>query len=103
MIRYICDLCQCELDPQNDVSYVVRMEVYAAPSFEDAPIDSDRDHLEDFQEVLERFDEFDADGHLLGVNNYRKQRFDLCKECAKRFLQDPLGRRDVQRFEMSKP
>ena len=103
MIRYICDLCQCELDPQHDVSYVVRMEVYAAPSGEQAPIDDDRDHLEDFQEILERYDEFDPDGHLLGNETYRKKQFDLCKQCANRFLQDPLGRQALQRFELSKP
>jgi len=103
MIRYICDLCRCELDPQHDVSYVVRMEVYAAPAPNEGAIDDDRDHLEDFQEVLERYDEFDADGQLLGNDNYRKKRFDLCNDCCKRFMQDPLGRRSVQRYELSKP
>lgn len=102
MIRYICDLCQCELDPQHDVSYVLRMEVYAAPSADEGRIDDDRDHLEDFHEVLERYDEFDEDGHLLGNDTYRKKRFDLCSACCKRFLQDPLGRRAAQAFELSK-
>ena len=48
-------------------------------------------------------DEFDPDGHLLGTETYRKKQFDLCKECVKRFVQDPLGRQAVQRFELSKP
>ena len=37
------------------------MELYAAPSPEEVRMDEDRDHLEDFHEVLERFDEFDED------------------------------------------
>src|SRR4051812_31744026 len=102
MIRYICDLCKCEIDPQHESSFVVQMELYAAPSAEAGRIDDDRDHLEDFHEVLERYDEFDEDGALLGADSYRKKRFDLCTNCAKRFLQDPLGARAAERFEMSK-
>ena len=38
-------------------------------------IDEDRDHLEDFHEVLERYEEFDEDGALSGNDTYRKKRF----------------------------
>ncbi len=64
MIHYSCDMCKCELDPTHETSYVVRMEVYPAPVEADAAIDNDRDHLEDIHDVLERFEEFDADGRL---------------------------------------
>jgi hypothetical protein len=103
MIRYICDFCQCEIDPQHESSYVLQMELYPAPAADEVRIDEDRDHLEDFQEVLERYDEFDEDGALLGGDTYRKKRFDLCPACCKRFMQDPLGRRAAERFELSKP
>jgi hypothetical protein len=103
MIRYICDLCQCEIDPQHESSYVVQMELYAAPSPEEVRMDEDRDHLEDFNEVLERYDEFDEEGVLVGKDTYRKQRFDLCGNCCKRFCQDPLGKNSAERFSLSKP
>jgi hypothetical protein len=103
MIRYICDFCKCEIDPQHESSYVLQMELYPAPAAEEARIDEDRDHLADFHEVLERFDEFDEEGALMGSETYRKKRFDLCPACCKRFLQDPLGRRAAQSFELSKP
>jgi len=103
MIRYFCNLCQRELDPGHDGSYLVRMEVYRAHSTEEVPIDDDRDHLEDFQEVLQRYDEFEEDGPFLGSDSSRKERFHLCGPCGKRFLQDPLGRRVPHRFELSKP
>ena len=64
MIRYFCNLCQQEIDPGHDGSYLVRMEVYAAQSPEQMPIDDDRDHLEEFNEVLERYEEFEEDGLL---------------------------------------
>ena len=40
---------------------------------------------------------------LIGGDTYRKKRFDLCPTCCKRFMQDPLGRRAAERFELSKP
>ena len=30
MLRYRCDLCHRDLDPEEDLRYVVKMEVYAA-------------------------------------------------------------------------
>jgi hypothetical protein len=90
------------LDPKHDVSYVVRMEVYPSPCETESVIDNDRDHLEDIQEVLQRFDEFEADGILPETDTYRKGRFDLCRACCERFLQEPLGRRNAPKFDFSK-
>jgi hypothetical protein len=99
MIHYSCDMCKCEL---NDVSYVVRMEVYPSPCNASAAIDNDRDHLEDIDEVLQRFDEFEADGELPESDTYKKKRFDLCRSCCERFLKEPLGRRSAVQFDFSK-
>jgi hypothetical protein len=78
------------------------MEVYPAPSEADAGIDNDRDHLEEIQEVLERFDEFEADGLLPENDSYRQCRFHLCRACCERFAQEPLGRRTAPQFDFSK-
>ena len=45
MIHYTCDLCKRELDCEDSLRYVVKMEVYAAfdPSALDEAED-DRDH-----------------------------------------------------------
>jgi hypothetical protein len=102
MIHYSCDICKCELDSKHDVSYVVRMEVYPAPCETDAAVDNDRDYLEDIHEVLERFDEFEADGELPENDTYRQRRFDLCRQCCQQFLQQPLGRRGTPQFDFSK-
>ena len=53
-------------------------------------------------EVLERFDEFEADGELPENDTYQKRRFDLCSQCCQRFLQEPLGRRGAPQFDFSK-
>ena len=102
MIHYSCDMCKCELDPKHDQAYVVRMEVYPAPCETDAAIDNDRDYLDDIQEVLERFDEFEADGLLPENDTYRKRQFHLCRACCERFAQEPFGRRGAPQFDFSK-
>ena len=102
MIHYSCDMCKCELDPNHDQSYVVRMEVYPAAIASSAANDDDRDHLEDIHEVLERFEEFEPDGMLPENDAYQSRRFDLCSACCQRFLQEPLGRRAKPQFDFSK-
>jgi hypothetical protein len=78
------------------------MEVYPAPCATESAIDNDRDYLEDIQEVLERYEEFEADGTLPENDTYRSRRFDLCRKCCERFLQEPLGRRGAPKFDFSK-
>jgi hypothetical protein len=77
------------------------MEVYPAPSETESAIDNDRDYLNDIQEVLERLDEFEADGVLPESDTYRSRRYDLCRKCCERFLQQPLERRAVPQFDLS--
>lgn len=91
MIRYSCDLCKRNLDPEHDLRYVVKIEICAAfdPTVTDED-ESDRDHLEEIQDILERM--ADADSDQIGEEVYQQLRFDLCPECRKKFLNNPLGR-----------
>jgi hypothetical protein len=100
MIRYCCDLCKRELDPQDDLRYVVRVEVYAAfdPIAADDD-DEDRDHLEEIQDILERME--DVSGREVGDEVCQQLRFDLCPECRKKFLENPLGRETAKAFGFS--
>ena len=58
MIRYSCDLCKRDLDPQHDLRYVVKMEVFAAMDTAGND-DDDNDHLQEIQDVLESLDDAD--------------------------------------------
>jgi hypothetical protein len=100
MIRYSCDLCKRELDPQDDLRYVVKVEVYAAfdPSAA-GDDDEDRDHLEEIQDILERME--DSDNDAIGDDVYQQLRFDLCPECRKKFIKNPLGRETAKAFGFS--
>jgi len=100
MIRYSCDLCKRELDLEEDLRYVIKIEVYAAfdptATSED---ENDRDHLQEIQDILECLE--DADDNQIGDDVYQQLRFDLCPECRKKFLQNPLGRETAKAFGFS--
>ncbi len=100
MIQFSCDLCKRELDSQDDLRYVVKIEVYAA--FDPAVVDGeddDRDHLEEIQDILERME--DASAEEIGDEVYQQLRFDLCPECRKKFLKNPLGHEVAKAFRFS--
>jgi hypothetical protein len=100
MIHYSCDCCKRALDPE-DLRYVVKMEVYAAfdPSALDEA-DDDRDHLQEIQEILQRSEE--AADECVGSDVYEQLRFDLCTDCRKKFLKNPLAREATKQFDFSK-
>ncbi len=89
MIRYSCDLCKRDLDPQHDLRYVVKMEVFAAMDTT-ADEDDDNDHLQEIQDIIERLD--DSEDDHIGEEVCQQFRFDLCPECRSKFVKSPLGR-----------
>ena len=101
MIRYSCDLCKRDLDPEEDLRYVVKVEVYAAfdPTVT-AEEDDDRDHLQEIQDILQRLE--DAENDQIGDDVYQQLRFDLCPECRRKFVKNPLGHETVRVFGFSK-
>lgn len=100
MIHFTCDLCGREMDAENELRFVVKLEVYAAfdPLAQD-DVDEDRDHLQEIHEILERTDI--ADCAEIGEDVYQQLRFDLCPECRKRFVKNPLGRKHAEQFDFS--
>ena len=100
MIRYICDLCKREMNPNEDLRYVVKMEIYAA--FDPASVpegEDDRDHLQEIQDVLESLE--DSQCEQISDDVCQQLRFDLCPECRKRFVKNPLGREAAKVFGFS--
>lgn len=95
MIHYTCDLCKRPLDPKEDLRYVVKIEIAAAfdPVADDEDED-DRDHLQEIQDLLEHLEE--AHSNAIGDEVYQQLRFDLCPECRKRFVKNPLGRQPAK-------
>jgi hypothetical protein len=91
MIHYTCDLCHRQLDGEDEVRYVVKIEVYpAADRPEAADPDDDRDHLLELHDALESLAD-DGDDDAVDPT-YQTMQFDLCAECRRKFAHQPLGR-----------
>jgi len=97
MIRYSCDLCGRELDPQDQISVTSsKMEVFAALRSGRRPTeDDDRDHLRRNSGHLGGLDDA-ADDQRSATTSTSSWRFDLCPECRKRFHQEPFAARACQ-------
>lgn len=91
MIQYCCDRCKRVLDSTDELRYVVRIEIEAKFDGSNDEPDEDRDHLLELDEVLERL-ENSSDSDSIDDDLYRRQRFDLCPECYRKYLKNPLGR-----------
>lgn len=99
MIHFTCDACQRSIDAEKEARYVVRLEVYEALG---EPIEAnheDSDHLQEIEDIIERIDEL-SDSEL-DEDLYKQVRYDLCPDCRKRFMQNPLGKVNPARFGFS--
>ena len=90
MIHYSCDRCKRVIDPAQELRHEVSIGVQTIldTSGRHEP-DEDRDYLDEIDETLMSIE---LDGDEYGVEPAPcKFRFDLCSECFRRYIQDPLG------------
>ncbi len=89
MIHFTCDCCKRVIDLDEEVRFVVRMEVFAAADAGETDADDERDYLEEIEEMLSLAEDSDES---LNDDVYQQVRFDLCSDCRQKFVRDPLGR-----------
>jgi hypothetical protein len=78
------------IDPAKEIRHTVRVEVQAVlDSLPSDELDDDRDELLEIDEMLQSMDLDDEDSLLDEAP--QQFRFDLCSDCYRRFIQDPLG------------
>ena len=99
MIHFTCDACCRPINADEETRYVVRVEVYAALDDESEPVAEENDNLQEIDDLLERL--ADLDEAQLEEEVYRQVRYDLCPECRKKFLLNPLGMGDSVRLGFS--
>src|SRR5262245_21729341 len=99
MLHISCDLCGKQIVPLDNLRYVVKIEVFAAHDpAEITEADLDQDHLEAVCQLLREADLADPNEVAPAYKNIR---FDLCPDCHKKFLRDPLGKEAAQKFDFS--
>lgn len=97
MLHFSCDLCGRQLDERR---YVAKLEVF--PAFDPEAIgeeDLDADHLQEIAEILSEMD--DAETPELEDCSAKSFRYDLCPDCHRRYVKDPLGRDQLRRLNFS--
>lgn len=100
MIHYSCDRCQRLIETEDEIRYVVRLEIEARMGENIfAEQDDDADHLMELHEILERQD--DESESLADDEVYSRKRFDLCSDCYKAFLRNPMGREITKTVDFS--
>jgi hypothetical protein len=86
--HYACDVCQRVLE-SDDERYVYRLEANddaVASETADGQIDSDRDYLQEIDDVLERggdIEDLPLDAEIESHDEYH-----LCRECWQRFVHE---------------
>jgi hypothetical protein len=93
VIRYECDKCRCRLSATGADRFIAKIELYSAGGpveFNEA--DMQRDAQEEIRAVLDRLSAADPDE--IEDQNYRCLRFDLCVDCHRALLRNPLGPAD---------
>lgn len=87
MIHYSCDRCQRPIDTREELRYSVCIEIQAR--LDDDSCDMDDDHLDELDAVLETLD--DSQREELSEHAYQKLHYDLCQDCHRHYLKNPLA------------
>lgn len=98
MVHFSCDICGKIIHAENDERHVVKIESHIAQDSADiTEADLDEDHMEAISQMLRDIDDPDEieDAH-------KHFRFDLCSDCHKKFISDPLGKEHSQKLSFSK-
>jgi len=90
MIHYSCDRCKREIDSNSDLRYIVRIEIEAAMDHLAEEVSDDPDHLEALEDLLDSADDFCESS--LSDECYQRKRYDLCVDCYRQYMKNPIGK-----------
>ncbi len=88
MIHYSCDRCKSQID-KHDFRHIVKIEIQKTVNNGPHPLDEDRDHLVELEEILERMEERDSED--ITDEFYQRRTFDLCETCYQKYARNPLA------------
>ncbi len=89
MAQFCCDMCGKPLLVDEDVRYILKVEVFAAyDPMELTEDDLKVDHLKEIRELAQRMAGMDPKD--LEDQVYQRMTFDLCPGCRKKYVKNPL-------------
>jgi hypothetical protein len=101
MVHITCDVCGKKLRQGEEERYIVKIEAYAATDpNEITEADLDEDHMDAVGQMLRECEENEGNTEL--TEPYSSFRYDLCLDCHKKFVRDPLAKDKEQKFDFSK-
>ena len=89
MIHYSCDRCKRSIQLDEEIRYTVKVEVQVALDSSEFETQDGREHLEELHEILERLD--DSEKEEISQFAYHLRQFDLCSNCHREYIQNPLA------------
>ncbi len=90
MIHYTCDRCKRQISNDGQTRFIVQIDIQTAASDSEPEYDDDIDQLNELHQILEGMQEPSL-GHE-EVESSHHGRYDLCPECHRQFMGNPLGR-----------
>ncbi len=89
MIHYSCDRCKRPIDGRDALRYVVKMEIEATIDCDDQVVDLDQDALLEMDQLLENVESEACDDDCGPL--YERRRYDLCPDCYRQYIKNPLA------------
>jgi hypothetical protein len=91
MIHYTCDRCKRQINTADQTRYIVQIDIHSAADHSTIELEDDVDHLAELHQMLEGIHEGVVDDGVDAASSHHGQ-YDLCPECHRQFLENPLGR-----------
>ena len=89
MIRYECDKCGRNMEPNDAQRFIVKMEIFAATGHLDLDSEAVARDSSALANVIESLKKANPDE--IEDQTYRAFRFDVCDACRRILLDRPLG------------
>ena len=87
MIHYTCDRCRRSIE-SDELRFSVTLEVQVAIE-ENAYEMETADQIAELEEILQQFDEEEREE--IHQYAYQRRQYDLCCDCQKEYLKNPLA------------
>ncbi len=90
MIHYTCDRCKRSINTIDQPRYVVQIEIQSVVDAPEIEVDEEVDYLNELHQSLEGMADL-ADDLATESESHHQGRYDLCLDCHRQFLKNPLG------------